>query len=65
MPKILITSRGKSKYVEVSDKAFDTLAIHTIFEKPDSPIVLGKYTFMAKEINCWPPPEPLENTQLL
>lgn len=64
MPQILITSRGKSKRVEVSIGTHMHLAVLRVFFPRDTKVKLGKYSFYIREIDPWPKPLPPENTKL-
>lgn len=55
--KILISKDGKTRRVEVSDSAANTICILKVFFPPDTPVKLGKYNFLIKHIEPWPPPE--------
>lgn len=63
--KILISARGKQKYVAVPDETHAVIAVLSVFFPPDTPIKLGQYTFLISEINPWPPAEPLEQVKFI
>lgn len=57
MGKILINSRGKSRYVNISKKTHGILCVLKIMFPEDTPVKLGKYMFKISEIEPWPPAE--------
>lgn len=56
--KILISARSKTKLVEVPKQVHLVLSVLKVFFPPETPVVLGKYTFSIGEIDPWPPAPP-------
>lgn len=61
---IRITSRGKTKLVDVPGTTHMILAVLKVFFPPDTPVKLGQYMFSIKEIDPWPPAPPSEQVKL-
>lgn len=64
MSLILITRTGKSKYVDVPERTREVLCVVSVMFPPSTPVKLGKYTFRIDEINPWPPPKPMVQTNI-
>lgn len=65
MPEILITSRGKTKRVDLPLISHTFLCVRKVFWPPETLVMLGKYMFKIEEIDTWPPPRPLKKVKLL
>ena len=63
--KILISARGKTKYVQVPEDTHLILGVLKVFFPPETPVKLGQYMFQIKEIDPWPPAEPLEQVKFV
>lgn len=55
MATISIRRSGKQKYIDVSPKTHEMLAILKVFHPPHTPVKLGGYMFQIREIEPWPP----------